>query len=425
MWGGNAIEEYIDDAAKLRAHWKRLKPPVMLIMSDTGSTRLARDVKQDLPETEVIFRPYHPQDHRFHEYLSADEIWDMHRPYAADGLVVQVWNEPSGYSNVPTLAAKAASVAKYARQEGKRVALPTLAVGHPGEAQLSAGELDPLLREMAADTRAKPHLWATHEYGLTTTANDPHRVGRVAAVLKRAATIGAPINPRRVAITEYGRDVGGHADSDGWAVYFGGDQLAYFRWMLPGVELYYAAGYLGICIFVYGRTWRSFDIQRAETLWELMEVWNAANPRKEYPVTQPTTPDTSQHDWGKRIDSATVRTNGANINIRPQPDELAAPVLGALKNDDKATYWSNPYKSPAGNKYAWYKVLFSGREGFVAEVAGLRFDNPVQSPNPELPAGTVVMTPAQYQRWQQLASEMQALIEEVAPALPSGGFPDA
>lgn len=422
MWGGNAIEEYIDDAAKLRAHWKRLKPPVMLIMSDTGSTRLARDVKQDLPETEVIFRPYHPQDHRFHEYRSADEIWDMHRPYAADGLVVQVWNEPSGYSNLPTLAGKAASVAKYARQEGKRVALPTFAVGHPGEVQLAAGELDPLLREMAADTRAKPHLWATHEYGLTTTASDPYRVGRVAAVLKRAAAIGAPINPRRVAMTEYGRDVGGHADSDGWAVYFNGDQTAYFHWMLPGIELYRAAGYLGVCIFVYGRTWRSFDIQRAETLWQLMEAWNAANPRKEYPVTQPTIP--APTTGGIKGVIASLPQGVAWRNIRTQPYASAADIGDLKANEDIIAY----VNARTNDDWCYFERLSDGVKGWTLW-AGVVFAPELLPPDPQPEPTTYPLTEAQYEALSDYVTRAEAdmkaaraLLEGVKPSDADGKF---
>ena len=148
-----------------------------------------------------------------------------------------------------------------------------------------------------------------------------------------------------------------------------------------------------------------------------------AMPPKEYPVN-PTLPD---HDFGTRIDGAAVTTNGANVNVRPRPDELATPILGALKNGDTATYWNNPYKSPSGGKYTWYKVRINGQEGYAAEVAGLKF-TPAADPAP--PAGTVTLTPAQYQRWQAIAAEqaaanarMDALIKEVAPALlPGGGF---
>src|SRR5690606_33632299 len=117
--------------------------------------------------------------HAWHAFKSAEEIWEEHRRYAVDGLVTQIWNEPSGYTDVERLAQTAAQVARFAREEGKRVALPHFGVGHPSEQYLTDGLLDPLLRELSADRRPAPNLWATHEYGLDTTRNDPYRVGRV------------------------------------------------------------------------------------------------------------------------------------------------------------------------------------------------------------------------------------------------------
>ena len=152
-----------------------------------------------------------------------------------------------------------------------------------------------------------------------------------------------------------------------------------------------------------------------------------AAPPKEYPVTQ----DWTSHDWGKRIDGAEVETNGANVNARPTPHETSTPVLGTLKPGSRTTYWNNPYPSPVGSKYKWFKVIVDGREGYAAQVAGLRFiDPPAPEPEPPPPDDTIKLTPEQYVRWQEAqakidegSAEQRALIEEVAPPLlPGGGF---
>jgi hypothetical protein len=397
MWGGNAIEGYLDNERELCAHWKRLHPPAMLIMSDAGSTRLAREVKQDNPEATVIFRPYHPQDHGWHAFKSAEEIWEEHRRYATDGLVVQVWNEPSGYTDVEPLIEKATKVARFAREEGRRVALPHFGVGHPSEHLLAAGALDPLLRELSTDRRAAPNLWATHEYGLDTTRSDPYRVGRVKGVLERARDIGAPIDARRVVITEYGRDKGGHAEGDGWKVYFKGDERAYFNWMLPGVEHYRAAGYLGICLFAYGKTWPSFDVQHARTLWSLMEAWNEEHGMATIP--KPTS-------GGVR--ARLTRLPGAFVNIRAQPNGAD---LGDLHAGDAGTLYPD---APSGG---WlYFAADKGVEGWVSLQNGAVAFTPVDE------GGERGLTPHQYARLKAISTDLAALVEEVRPLDSGGGF---
>lgn len=110
---------------------------------------------------------------------------------------------------------------------------------------------------------------------------------------------------------------------------------------------------------------------------ELKNAWagiNARIPVKEQPVTQQ--PGWVTHDWGKRIDGATVR-NTANVNIRPEPNENSKPVLGVLKDGETVAYWDKPY---SGGAYLWFKVLYMGLERYVAQVAGLRFEAPVVTP---------------------------------------------
>ena len=190
MFGGNFITEYLDDRETVRKHAKRLAARAHLVMSDRGDTTFARDIKQDNPETEVIFRAYNTEDHRFHEYLSAEQIWDIHRLYAIDGLIPQVWNEPSGYTDVERLVATAAKVARYAREEGKRVALPHFGVGHPSEHLLAAGVLDPLLRELSADRRPAPNLRAPTSATCT-------RAMSARSIRTRRAAVGSTSPPTR------------------------------------------------------------------------------------------------------------------------------------------------------------------------------------------------------------------------------------
>ncbi len=163
--------------------------------------------------------------------------------------------------------------------------LPTWGVGNPGEGDISGGGLDAFLIELAADKRVigsanPPNLLSVHEYAQTSTlAEQPYRIGRVSWMLDRALDkLKLPIDPRRVAITEYGRDVGGDPLKDGGMRFFGGDEQKFYDFLTPGALLYLQLGFLGAALYCQGSTWPSFDWQHATRLIELMTQWNQEHP---------------------------------------------------------------------------------------------------------------------------------------------------
>lgn len=222
-----------------------------------------------------------------------------------------------------------------------------------------------------------------------------------------------------VAVTEFAASKTPH---DGYGEWIGDAEFAAL--VNDSARLVYAPD--GVDRYIYtAEKWdlgRGFEYADKPALQDKFAATNVAYPVKECKnVTQ--IPDYSKHDWGQRINGAQVRTNGSNINVRPVPSEVGTSVVGTIGDGNNITYWNKPYPSEVGGKYRWYKILYNGVERFVAETAGLRFENPTL-PAPELPPGAVILAPEQYQRWQSLANQMQALIEEVAPALPPGGFQD-
>lgn len=118
------------------------------------------------------------------------------------------------------------------------------------------------------------------------------------------------------------------------------------------------------------------------------------------------------HDFGTRKDGFKARVS-QTINVRAEPSTSAA-VVGSLADGASVSYWDKPYQ---GTPYKWYKILHGGREAFVAEVSGLRFEAAAPVPAPE----GVTLTAAQWQKVQEAASILVALAQEVKPEQ-SGGF---
>lgn len=374
MFGCNALAPYIDRTL-VEQHIARLKPATLLIMGDNPADPSpfywARDLKQKYPTCTVIYRQYDARDQNW-DGFSAAQIWDIHRPYAVDGLVVQIWNEPNGYQPLDKLISRAVQICQYARQEGKRVGLPTWGIGHPDDARVDAGELDPLLRELAADKRDAPNLYLVHEYANDSTLNErPYHIGRFQRAVARSQAIGALLAYRRIAVTEYGRDFAGNAATDGWRVKFNNDETAFFNFMLPGIEFYKQLGVLGADVFCCGKTWASFDYQHAETLKGDMEAWNVANPVPAPQPPQPTPPETLTPLGAYKL----TKIPGSYVNVRVAP-RTDAPDVGDLHLGDVVTRYS-----PDSN--GWTYVSANNTEGWVSLQNGaVVFTAMVTPPNP-------------------------------------------
>lgn len=352
MLGDNILAQYVDQA-KVEQHIALSKPAVMIVMGQNSpdAHNWALNLKQTYPASTVIYREYNPHDQNW-DGFTAEQIWSIHSPFAVGGLAVQVWNEPNGYQPLAPLVGKAKLVAQYARQENKQAGLPSWGVGHPDDARVAAGELDPLLIELAADHRANANLYLVHEYAQdSTAAEQPYRIGRFVSTLARGKSIGASISYNRVIVAEYGRDANGNPTLDGWQKHFNGNEQAYSDFLVPGAALYVRLGVRGACVFCCGSTWPSFDYQNALTVQHNMESFN---------VTNPVTPPTPTPPASPLIAGSVLELNSNYANVRPTPDTVS-PALKQIHVGDPIIYHADPvqggqYKVGSVTRTDWYAL---------------------------------------------------------------------
>lgn len=416
-FGANILTEHVDQA-RARKQAKQLGAGLHLVMSDNGNTGLAKNIKQDSPEATVVFRPYHQDDRRWQDFKSAEEIYDIHGRYGdvGDGLVVQVGNE-GGYS--PNLVSKYAKVADYFKTDNKRCAVPSYAVGNPSEADVDGGNNDALIRAISGDKRALPNLFSVHEYAEEDTfAEQLYRIGRLTRFIDRAKAIGAPLDPQKIAVLEYGRDKGGNATQDGWRVKFGNDQLKFFIFMKPGLVLYKKLGILGACVYCMGDTWPSFDWQTALDLIQYMTDWNAANVILGVPVTQPTQPVPIPTVGG--IPSTLTKMPSTNVNVRTDP--VNGTDVGDLLKGDICTVY------PPSNGWVYQTVIQSvprtgtfqaAHDGWVSLQSNAVGFTPLP---PVLPNPVMEITPKQYADLTTYRDGISRILLEVKPVSGGGGF---
>ena len=183
----------------------------------------------------------------------------------------------------------------------------------------------------------------------------------------------------RVRVTEFAAS---KTPNDGWATWIGEDEFAA---LCRKAAQFYAA--LSVQVHVYSAfKWdrgTGFEYVDAPSLQASWAETNRIYPVKEPPVTQP---DPSKHNWGNRIDGATLRAT-TGIKVREMPFEKSA-EKGLLKDGAVVTYWDNPFQ---GSSYRWYKVLFEGVERYIAEVSLLHFEPAV----PPAPQGRLLTPEAQ------------------------------
>lgn len=268
--GLNVLAQTVADRGRLLEWVARLNSRAILIMDDSELARaLARQNRRRL----VIHREYRENDKRLHLDISPEAWVRSVLPDGREGVVVQCLNEPSGYDDVELLARWCAEVLRLASWQGIRVAVPNFAVGHPDEAAIRRGALDPLVRAFG---KWPGHVLAVHEYFQQNAVQEPYLVGRVGTLAARfdLLRVDRPI----IVATEAGRDVGG-GERDGWRD-TGWSQEEYARRLAVMADRQARVGVYAACVFGYGQgsggNWRSFDIEGAETVLEQMAAYNAA-----------------------------------------------------------------------------------------------------------------------------------------------------
>lgn len=335
----NILAQFVKDRERLY-HWlTRLKPPTVVVMD---SIDMARRIRTLLPGCTIIYRAYNPNDHRWHETLTPAAWLDTHAPLAADGIVLQAFNEP-GFS--APLAAWCVELMRLAAERGIRLCLPNFAVGNPPEEVIMSGAADDLLRTFA---RYPQHILGLHEYWTNHPVTDqPHLTGRFRAWLARAEQIGAAAP--RIVITEHGRDRAG-GRHDGWRD-IGLSEDAYADMLIRAQQDIYALHRIPTCVFCYGASedWRSFDVEGAERLLQRIEEYNTTMVQ-----------DNEFEALGEPRRGILTMTRANYVNVRQQPSTgssvVAALRIGATVMYRPETLAAGAYRSDGQNMNAWYRL---------------------------------------------------------------------
>lgn len=339
MIGLNILAQFVKDRDKLY-HWlTRVRPTVVVVMDNID---MARRIRSQFPGCTVIYRAYNPNDHRWHEAMTPAAWLDMHTPQAADGIVLQVFNEP-GFS--APLAAWCVEVMRLAAERGIRLCLPNFAVGNPPEDVITSGAVDDLLRAFA---RYPQHILGLHEYWTNHPVTDPpYLTGRFRAWLERAEQIGAAAP--RIVITEHGRDRAG-ARHDGWRG-IGLSEDAYADMLIRAQQDIYALHRIPTCVFCYGASddWQSFDMEGAETLLRRIEGYNTT-------MTQ----ETEFEALGEPRRGILTVTRANYVNVRQQ-SITTAPVVTTLRVGARVSYRpkmleGGGYQSAGQTFNTWYRL---------------------------------------------------------------------
>lgn len=324
----NILAQFLQNRQAVLDFLVQLQPTAVLVMDDMG---MAQQIKTLLPNCIVVHRTYHPDDAEFHMKWTPTQFADAYLANVPQGIVVQVLNEPSGYSNLPNLAGWCSSVMSIASGRGIRVCVPNFGVGHPTETP--GTQLDGL---WTAFGLFPEHYLGVHEYFQQDPVGEqPFHIKRWQSAVIRCQQLG--ITPPKIIVTEAGRDVGG--GHDGWKVVF--SESVYASKLQQQATLYKNTPVVGMCVFCVGKgggnRWETFDIETAGTVKQSMIDWNRSNP-----VSQ-TIPAPSSGG----IPATLTTIPGDFINVRNQPNGTD---IGDLLKGDVVTYFPN-YRPETGWVY--------------------------------------------------------------------------
>lgn len=378
----NILAQFLTPDEKLacRQYIKNvLRPNTVLVMDDFN---MARDIVQDTGgATTVIYRAWDINDHRWHEFQSAEQIYERHRPFMQPNIYSQIWNEPSGYANLRPIGEITAKLCEWADGDVPRlvnsgIVLPGWAVGHPDEKRMESGEYDAGL--VAIHKYQRVALLHSHEYAIRSTVDEqPYRIGRIENSLKRAAFIGKPIHGERVVIGEYGRDFGGGVE-DGWQMVFTPDE--YLLFLLGGMPTYRRLGVRCVMIFCVGKG--------ANGMWRYFNVWGYAtilNGIAQYNREHEDMPQIDEMVLAE-VTAAYVDSNPQNSGsaIRSQPGTSAGiAIVGRLHKGDRIRI-SKIYVQ--ANGLNWHKVEKLGANnevvvsGWAADTTALSWQEIIVPP---------------------------------------------
>ena len=337
--GLNILAQTVGDRAALVAYIKRSVPALTVVMD---APELAQQIRAASPKTLVVHRTYHQADSRWHEVSTPKEFLDAHKPTAANGVVVQCFNEPSGAG----LFAASTWIEQLIQQcqPDMTLALPNMSKGNPSEVEILAGKYDRILRAICG-TR---HYLALHEYFENDPlAETPYYCGRFTFWQRRARQLGLPAP--KIIITEHGRDLGGGA-KDGWRD-TGWSEDQYFARMVQARELYKPHG-IPVAVYCYGagfsQRWQSFNVEGATTLLDKMASYQEAD-MPDYPAGSNPAQKLINHTAG--------------LKLRAEPN-LKGAIVGVMPYKTQVTVYGDPILGADG--YFWQRVDWGTNKGWAA-----------------------------------------------------------
>lgn len=282
-FGVNILAQTVRDRNALMTWLTAAQPAAVVCMDDHN---LTQQIKKALPNSVIIHRQYNANDANWHaqhddgSWVFPPQQWlTSHVPFAANGVALQVYNEPVITDAALTWLEQLCKLCP----SNVVLALPNFAVGNPHELDILNGKYDRLLRLVCGT----PHILTTHEYFVNDiAAEQPFLCGRFRYWERRARVLGLPAP--RICITEHGRDIGGGI-TDGWKG-AGWSEQAYYQRLVDAQEHVYDSK-MPVCIFCWGtgaaNRWQSFDIQDASTLQKALIAWNSLHPITEVTPVPP------------------------------------------------------------------------------------------------------------------------------------------
>lgn len=351
-----------------------LQPGALVVVN--GWER-ARDLKQLLPNTAVIYR--HWPDNNIHRRMTPQQWVDAHAPFAAGGVIVQTGNEPAT-DNLPQLAQWYADVMAIAGQRGMAVAVGSFSTGNPHHERYP--QLEPMWR--ALDHWYDLHVWSPHEYfDVHLDRSLTWHIGRFLIGWKACDRLGLQ-RPRTIigelAVAQ-GMDAG-----RGWKA-AGLSEAQYADELEKAARFYHKHGVLGACIFSLGRLggWDSFDVQGALALQQrlvaLSDQLRAGATPSPVQVPPPTHAEPAPSDDGI-WHSVTASSPYVYSRVRGAPTLYAAEV-GRLSS--ALPVQIAPSQRRPGDddpSYTWMPIRSALWNGWIREDV-VAFSNVPAVPTPE------------------------------------------
>lgn len=110
-------------------------------------------------------------------------------------------------------------------------------------------------------------------------------------------------------------------------------------------------------------------------------------------------------NYGAPVERAKLSLS-ATLRVREKPSTAAdSAILGQVENEAELTYWVAPYP---GTNYNWYRVIYKGKLGYIADTANLTFTHLTGS------NGEGGLSAAQKARLRAIQADLNAFSEEVA-----------